>query len=168
MRFYKIDRRNYSYIEKPIIDFFKNLQKIDYLFKEDLRIKYNNTNLDFVSYENNVLKEIAEIKNLKEYKICATNWIRDHQEKLDQIEDIFRLSIGSLAIIATIECQLKVYLEKTHLREGWLIWEGINKFKLYYEIIDALYFAKEKSLIKDWNLYLYKKDCCLGFINIQI
>jgi len=72
---------------------------------------------------------------------------------LDQIEDIFRLSIGSLAIIATIEYQLKVYLGKTHLRDGWLIWGGINKFKLYYEIIDALYFAKEKSLIKDWNLY---------------
>jgi len=48
---------NWYYIEKPIINFFKDLQKIDYLFKEDLKIKYNNTNLDFVSYENNMLKE---------------------------------------------------------------------------------------------------------------
>jgi hypothetical protein len=122
---------------------------------------------DFALYKNDQIVDIAEIKSIKEYKTCASKWIIDHESEINNnhsLQGIENLSIGSVALITVIICQLKKHCDKFGLNVGWLILEAINQYKLTEEVQSGLDFLYNKNLISMPELYEPYND--YGFIKI--
>lgn len=109
---------------------------------------------------------VAEIKSLNEFLKQASKWIGDHEDEIIKdasFQGIKDLSIGTTALVVTIECQLRRYTQNFRLNNGWLIIEQINQWRLLDEMISALDFLCSKSRIERVDFMIREN---YGFANI--
>jgi len=156
---YRIDKK-YTYLESKVVNFFSGYLK--HTLTKDEKVPLNH--LDFVVYDKNSLIVGAEIKSYKETSTSASSWYSYHVNTSKMIDPngihqgVEDLPVSARGFVATIDGQLRMYVQRLDIKDIWLVQE---ERKFYKDLLLALSFLEDRSRLEYSRIYNYGDICLL-------